>query len=224
MGLRMVKSRAESVGLGLALGLLGAMLPAIEALAALCPAQLTTQLDSAFSQSPLYNAYTGMVLQTQGQNRRTLYNRNGDRLFTPASNIKLLTTAAAAHQLGGYYRLRTSVYGTPDAGGSTALRVVGRGDPRLTTAQQLDDLVHQLTRAGVNQVSRLAIDDSYFPGFATNPTWEWEDAQFAYAAPVNSLILNRNAIALQVGPPDPGKAVRWRWCGPSPYPLAYCRW
>ena len=43
MGLRMVKSRAESVGLGLALGLLGAMLPAIEALAALCPAQLTTR-------------------------------------------------------------------------------------------------------------------------------------------------------------------------------------
>ncbi|MBW4460979.1 MAG: D-alanyl-D-alanine carboxypeptidase/D-alanyl-D-alanine-endopeptidase [Nodosilinea sp. WJT8-NPBG4] len=211
----MVKSRAKSVGLGLAFGLLGAMLPAIEALAALCPAQLTTQLDSAFSQSPLDQAYTGMVLQTQGQNRRTLYNRNGDRLFTPASNIKLLTTAAAAHQLGGYYRLRTSVYGTPDSGKSTALRVVGRGDPSLTTAQ-IDALVQQLTQSGVTQVSRLTIDDSYFPGFATNPTWEWEDAQFAYAAPVNSLILNRNAIALQLSPTQVGSPLAVVWPQPLP--------
>lgn len=191
------------------------MLPAIEVLAALCPAQLTTQLDSTFSQTPLNTAYTGMVLQTQGQNRRTLYNRNGDRLFTPASNIKLLTTAAAAHQLGGYYRLRTSVYGTPVPGGSTALRVVGRGDPSLTTAQ-IDELVQQLTQAGVNQVSRLVIDDSYFPGFATNPTWEWEDAQYDYAAPVNSLILNRNAIALQLSPTQVGSPLAVAWPQPLP--------
>ncbi|MBD2109329.1 D-alanyl-D-alanine carboxypeptidase/D-alanyl-D-alanine-endopeptidase [Nodosilinea sp. FACHB-13] len=207
--------RIESVGLGIALGLLSTTFPTAAAFAALCPAQLTTQLDSAFNQSPLDQAYTGMVLQTQGQNRRTLYNRNGDRLFTPASNIKLLTTAAAAHQLGGYYRLRTSVYGTPESGGSTALRVVGRGDPSLTTAQ-IDSLVQQLTQAGVNQVSRLTIDDSYFPGFATNPTWEWEDAQFAYAAPVNSLIFNRNAIALQLSPTQVGSPLAVVWPQPLP--------
>lgn len=207
--------RIQSVGLGFALGLVSAAFPAAAALAALCPAQLTTQLDSAFNQSPLDKAYTGMVLQTQGQNRRTLYNRNGDRLFTPASNIKLLTTAAAAHQLGGYYRLRTSVYGTPGPGGSTALRVVGRGDPSLATAQ-IDELVRQLTQAGVNQVSRLTIDDSYFPGFATNPTWEWEDAQFDYAAPVNSLILNRNAIALQLSPTQVGSPLAVVWPQPLP--------
>ncbi|MBD2111884.1 MULTISPECIES: D-alanyl-D-alanine carboxypeptidase/D-alanyl-D-alanine endopeptidase [Cyanophyceae] len=207
--------RIESVGLGIALGLLSTTFPTAAAFAALCPAQLTTQLDSAFSQPPLDQAYTGMVLQTQGQNRRTLYNRNGDRLFTPASNIKLLTTAAAAHQLGGYYRLRTSVYGTPGPGGSTALRVVGRGDPSLTTAQ-IDSLVQQLTQAGVNQVSRLTIDDSYFPGFATNPTWEWEDAQFAYAAPVNSLIFNRNAIALQLSPTQVGSPLAVVWPQPLP--------
>lgn len=185
------------------------------ALAALCPAQLTTQLDAALNQVPLDTAYTGLVLQTQGQNPRTLYSRNGDRLFTPASNIKLLTTAAAAHQLGGYYRLRTSVYGAVNAAGSTALRVVGRGDPSFTTAQ-IDDLAQQLAQAGVRQVSRLVIDDSYFPGFATNPTWEWEDAQWAYAAPVNSLILNRNAIALQLSPTQVGSPLSLTWPQPLP--------
>ncbi|HSM81393.1 MAG TPA: D-alanyl-D-alanine carboxypeptidase/D-alanyl-D-alanine-endopeptidase, partial [Nodosilinea sp.] len=123
--------------------------------------------------------------------------------------------AAAAHSLGADYRLRTSVYGTPGPGESTVLRVVGRGDPSLTTAQ-LDALAQQLAQAGVSQVSRLILDDSYFPGFATNPTWEWEDAQYAYAAPVNSLILNRNAIALQIAPTQVGSSLSVVWPQPLP--------
>ncbi|HZG37054.1 MAG TPA: D-alanyl-D-alanine carboxypeptidase/D-alanyl-D-alanine-endopeptidase, partial [Nodosilinea sp.] len=58
--------------------------------------------------------------------------------------------------------------------------------------------------------------DSYFPGFATNPTWEWEDAQFAYAAPVNSLILNRNAVAVQVAPTQVGSPLAVVWPQPLP--------
>lgn len=199
----------------MALGVGGVLLPGAAVRAALCPAPLGPQLDAAFSQAPLDTAYMGMVLQTQGPNRRTLYSRNGDRLFTPASNIKLLTTAAAAHSLGADYRLRTSIYGDPGPGESTVLRVVGRGDPSLTAAQ-LDSLAQQLAQAGVSQVSRLILDDSYFPGFATNPTWEWEDAQYAYAAPVNSLILNRNAIALQLAPTQEGNPLSIVWPQPLP--------
>ena len=192
------------LGLGVSAGLVGIMAGG-NAYAALCPAQLSSQLDAALNQPPLDTAYTGMVLQTQGQNSRPLYNRNGDRLFTPASNGKLLTTAAALHRLGADYRIRTSIYSTPGPAGSTALRVVGRGDPTLTDAQ-INSLAQQVAQAGVSQVS-LLVDDSYFPGFATNPTWEWEDAQFAYAAPVNSLILNRNAIAVQITPTQAGRPL-----------------
>ncbi len=171
---------------------------------ALCPAQLTPQIDAALSQSPLDLAYTGMVLQTQGPARRTLYSRNGDRLFTPASNVKLMTTAAVLHRLGGGYRLRTSVYGAN--ADDTTLRVVGRGDPTVTDAE-VDSLAQQIAQAGVQRVSLLVVDDSHFPGFATNPTWEWGDAQFAFAAPVNSLILNRNAIAVQIAPTQVGSPL-----------------
>ncbi|MEA5452688.1 D-alanyl-D-alanine carboxypeptidase/D-alanyl-D-alanine-endopeptidase [Leptolyngbya sp. CCNP1308] len=221
-GVMPVLRQVRRVSIVLGFGVLGSILPSSQAFAALCPAQLTTQLNAALDQAPLDTAYTGLVLQTQGQNPRTLYNRNGDRLFTPASNIKLLTTAAAAHSLGADYRLRTSIYGIPGPGESTVLRVVGRGDPTLTAAQ-LDALAQQLTQAGVSQVSRLILDDSYFPGFATNPTWEWEDAQYAYAAPVNSLILNRNAIALQIAPTQVGNPLSILWPQPlpaGPYPLA----
>ncbi|TVQ08481.1 MAG: D-alanyl-D-alanine carboxypeptidase/D-alanyl-D-alanine-endopeptidase [Leptolyngbya sp. DLM2.Bin27] len=197
--------RVLPLGLAVSAGLVS-ILASGSAQAALCPAQLSAQLDAALNQAPLDTAYTGLVLQTQGQNARTLYDRNGDRLFTPASNGKLLTTAAALHRLGADYRIRTSIYGTPGPAGSTALRLVGRGDPTITDAE-VNSLAQQLTAAGVSQVSLLVADDSYFSGSATNPTWEWADAQFAYAAPVNSLILNRNAIAVQIAPTQVGRPL-----------------
>ncbi len=186
-----------------------------QAATALCPAQLATQLEARLNQVPLDTAYTGMVLQTQGQNRRTLYNRNGDRLFVPASNTKLLTTAAVLHRLGPDYQLRTSVYATPGPGGTAILRVMGQGDPTFTDAQ-IESLAQQVAQAGVGPVSRLVVDESYFPGFATNPTWEWEDAQFDYGAPINSLILNRNAVAVQVAPTQVGRSLQLAWPQPLP--------
>lgn len=182
----------------------------VAAQAAICPAQLAPRLESTLNAAPLDTAYVGMVLQTQAatpQERRVLYSRNGDRLFTPASNGKLLTTAAALHHLGPSHRLRTTVHGTPGPDGLAALRVVGRGDPTLTQTQ-LSDLAQQLQRAGVTQVSRLVLDDSHFPGYATNPTWEWEDTQFYFAPPVNGLIFNQNAVAVQVAPTQVGQPLQ----------------
>jgi D-alanyl-D-alanine carboxypeptidase/D-alanyl-D-alanine-endopeptidase (penicillin-binding protein 4) len=181
---------------------------------------LATQLNAALDQAPLDTAHVGLVLQTQGESPRTLYSHNGDRLFTPASSQKLLTTAAALHHLGADYRLRTSVYAAPAPGPGAVLRVVGRGDPTVTGAQ-LDALAQQVRQSGVSQVGRLELEDAYLPGPATNPTWEWEDAQWAYAAPVNSLILNRNAIALRLAPTQVGSPLSAQWvealpAGPLP--------
>ncbi|MEO1070602.1 MAG: D-alanyl-D-alanine carboxypeptidase/D-alanyl-D-alanine-endopeptidase, partial [Cyanobacteria bacterium J06638_6] len=210
-----VKRVSLPVGIGLMMPL--GFTP--QAAAALCPAQLATQLDAALDQSPLDTAYTGLVLQTQGPSPRPIYSRNGDRLFTPASNTKLLTTAAALHRLGPDYRIRTSAHGTSGPANSTTLRVVGRGDPTITD-EQLNALARQVADAGVNQVLRLVVDDAYFPGFATNPTWEWDDAQWAYAAPVNGLILHRNSVPLQLSPTQVGSPLSLVW--PRPLPWAIC--
>ena len=71
---------------------------------------------------------------------RVLYSRNGDRLFTPASNMKVYTTAAALDLLGTEYRWRTSVYADkqPGAGGviDGNLTLFGRGAPDLESYGQ----------------------------------------------------------------------------------------
>src|SRR5437667_11759552 len=66
---------------------------------------------------------------------RVLYQRNADRLSVPASNTKLVVTAAAAVLLPSDYRVTTSLYvnGRVDAGVlSGDLILYGRGGPTLS--------------------------------------------------------------------------------------------
>src|SRR5213596_83383 len=63
---------------------------------------------------------------------RVLYQRNADRFSVPASNTKLVVTAAAAVLLPADYRVTTSLYvnGRVDAGVLHGdLVLYGRGDP-----------------------------------------------------------------------------------------------
>ena len=65
-----------------------------------------------------------------------LYQRNADKYFVPASNMKLLTSALALAKLGTDYRFRTTVEtrGALSADGmlSSDVVLVGRGDPNLS--------------------------------------------------------------------------------------------
>ncbi|MBD0307353.1 MAG: D-alanyl-D-alanine carboxypeptidase/D-alanyl-D-alanine-endopeptidase, partial [Microcoleus sp. T1-bin1] len=140
----------------------------------------------------------------------TLYSRDAQKYFIPASNVKLLTTAAALQKLGADFRIKTSVY----RGENGSLYVAGRGDPSIAEAQ-LKSLAQQLKQRGISQVNQLIGDDSYFQGSAVNPNWEWEDAQAGYGAPVNSLIFNQNAIELLLSPQDLGQPLKVTFAEPK---------
>jgi len=174
----------------------------------ICPAALRTAIDAAIARPQLGRAHWGILIEplSIGERSRVLYSHNADRYFIPASNAKLLTTAAALRQLGPGFRIRTSVY---DAGAGS-LRVVGRGDPSLTDAQ-LRELAQQLKRQGFREIQQLLVDDGYFQGDVVNPNWEWEDVQSYYGTPVNSLILNQNAVDLTLSPQQPGQPLRMSW-------------
>jgi len=179
--------------------------------AGICPAQLSDKISAITNRSEFRRSRWGILVQTLGD-RQTLYAQDAERYFIPASNLKLLTTAAVLEVLGDRYTIRTSVYQTNSD--NVVLRVVGRGDPSLTDAE-LDQLAKQIRDRHITQINQLIADDHYFQGDAINPTWEWEDVQSGYGAPVNSLILNENLIGLTLFPQSLGQPLRVVWDDPA---------
>lgn len=174
---------------------------------ALCPAQLATAIETVTNRREFSRGRWGILIQTRASGD-TLYSHDADKYFIPASNVKLLTSAAVL-QLGSQFRIRTSVYATQDGG----LRVVGRGDPSLTDAQ-LKQLAQQLHQRGIRQYSQLIAENDYFRGANLNPSWEWEDIITDYGAPVNSSILNQNAVKLTLIPQQLSQPLLVKWSDP----------
>ena len=97
---------------------------------------LALEIDRVLNESDFSQARWGVFVMAM-KDGRVLYSRNGDKVFTPASNMKIYTTAAALDLLGPDYVWRTSVYAEkqPDAGGviDGNLTLFGRGAPDLSS-------------------------------------------------------------------------------------------
>jgi serine-type D-Ala-D-Ala carboxypeptidase/endopeptidase (penicillin-binding protein 4) len=186
---------------------------ASEAADRVCLHQLPNAIQAIANQPSLRRARWGILVRTLDTGE-TLYEQDATRYFIPASNAKLFVTAAIVEKLGPQFQIRTSVYQAPSASGTTILRVVGRGDPGFTDGQ-LRDLAAQLHRRGITHIDQLIADDHYFQGDAINSTWQWDDIQAGYGAPVNSLILNQNELPLSLVPHQLGQPLSVRWDDPA---------
>jgi len=142
---------------------------------------------------------------------KTLYHRNEDRLFMPASNMKLLTSAVALLRLGADYRFTTKLRMEP----SGDLVFIGSGDPSMSGRtfpynkdlpagpgfQAIEDLADQLVKSGVKRIDGDVIgDDSLYPWAPYAPSWTQDDALREFGAPASALTLNENTITLQIRP------------------------
>jgi D-alanyl-D-alanine carboxypeptidase/D-alanyl-D-alanine-endopeptidase (penicillin-binding protein 4) len=140
---------------------------------------------------------------------RILYSLNPRTLMMPASNMKILTLAAAAETLGWDYRFRTTLESTaPVQDGALAgdLVVVGGGDPTINArgnraAAVLDEWASKLKALGVTRIDGNIIGDaSSFEATELGQGWSWDDLQYGYAAPISALQFNENTATLTVAP------------------------
>nr|WP_322711629.1 D-alanyl-D-alanine carboxypeptidase/D-alanyl-D-alanine-endopeptidase [Nostoc sp. ChiSLP03a]MDZ8212872.1 D-alanyl-D-alanine carboxypeptidase/D-alanyl-D-alanine-endopeptidase [Nostoc sp. ChiSLP03a] len=175
----------------------------------ICSSQLGTAIDAVINRPLFSRGRWGILIQPLSTGP-TLYSRDAQKYFTPASNLKLLTTAAALQELGANFRIRTSIY----QNGNGILRVVGRGDPSLSDTE-LQKLAQQLKQKGITQIQQLSADDSYIQGDIVNPTWQWEDVQSSDGVPVSSFILNQNIFSFKLVPQAVGKSLQVLWIDPG---------
>jgi serine-type D-Ala-D-Ala carboxypeptidase/endopeptidase (penicillin-binding protein 4) len=140
----------------------------------------------------------------------TLFSVSPDLALAPASNMKLVTTAAALHHLGPDFRFRTmALSDAPIVDGRLQgdLVLLGTGDPGLSdrmydsNASVFEQLADQLAAAGIVTISGDIVGDgSYFSGPLLGPEWQVEDLNEWFAAPVSGLTYNENIVTLQISP------------------------
>ena len=111
----------------------------------------------------------------------TLFAREPDRLYTPASNRKLFTAASALHWLGPDYRFTSALLATAPVSDDTLrgdLVLVGHGDPDLTVVH-LAALADSLAAVGVRVVTGdVRADASWFDDVEWGAGWMWDDGPY----------------------------------------------
>ncbi len=170
--------------------------------------ELSASLDQLLK-SPEFSHGRWGVAVISLKDGKLIYEHNGDHLFTPASNMKVYTTAVALDLLGADYRWRTSVYSEnqPDVNGIIRGDVIlyGRGAPDLISANRnenhnsLEHLAKALVARGIKRIEgNIVGDESYFRGDPIGQGWQWNDLQWYFGAEASALTVNANSVEISI--------------------------
>jgi D-alanyl-D-alanine carboxypeptidase/D-alanyl-D-alanine-endopeptidase (penicillin-binding protein 4) len=169
---------------------------------------LRAELDRIF----LAPALDRMLWSIQVQSLATgevLYRLNPLKLVMPASNMKIVTLAAAAERLGWDFTYETKLLASgPIEGGVLRgdLVVVGSGDPTVNARGGSATAVFEswavtLREAGITAIEgRIIADDHAFSDETLGAGWAWDYLVYGYAAPVTALQYRENIAEVVVRP------------------------
>ena len=192
-------------------------------------AALRQFIDSLVDVPEFRSTHWGLLVVDPGRGE-TLYSRNADKLFMPASNMKLLTGTTALVQLGADYRWSTSMLARGTVRDSVLtgeLIVRGNGDPSVSAHMQKGDalaplraLADSLRAHGIARVrGRLVAGPSPFTDEPLGYGWSWSDLDDSYSAGVDALYFNEGFTEVEVyGGARAGDPVRAITRPASTYP------
>jgi serine-type D-Ala-D-Ala carboxypeptidase/endopeptidase (penicillin-binding protein 4) len=169
---------------------------------------LTSDIDRILADDMLAHGTWGVAVRSL-RTHETLYAHNPQKLLMPASNMKIVTLAAAGARLGWDFTFQTTLFasGRVDAGTLNGdLIVVGSGDPSLMAGDGSADRVFnewadRLRQLGVQTISgRIIGDDNAFDDQTLGFGWSWDDLPDDYAAGIGALQYNENAVRVTVAP------------------------
>ncbi len=182
-------------------------------------ADLQTEVRAVLADKLLARAEVGIQivrLEDSAENSPRLFKHDSDIPLIPASNLKLITTAAAIDKLGADFKFRTRL-----AFYDGSLVLIGDGDPTLGDAELLKkagwdsttlfknwaDIVKQ---KGIKELKGVVVDDSVFEERFVHPNWPADQLHKRYMAGVGGLNLNANCLDFYLRPTAIGQLVQYR--------------
>lgn len=142
------------------------------------------------------------ILAVSATDSKVLYSRNAQKPMIPASNMKLVASAAALHYLGTDYSYQTGAFLLDGS-----LVIVGGGDPVLGDAAVdqangrksgwiFDEIAAGLSERGISRIQDVILDSFFFDQNRVHPAWPADQLNQWYACEISGLNYNRNCVRI----------------------------
>ena len=164
-------------------------------------AKLQAKLDKLLRHKDVY-PWKVSVLAVEAKTGRPIFASRESRALIPASNMKLVVTAAALSRWGADYE-----FGTLLARRGNDIVVIGSGDPgfaepalQVKYGQDPTSVFREwakiVKKAGLSKAGDIIIDDSVFDGQFVHPHWPKKQLNRWYTPPVGGLNLWENSVGV----------------------------
>lgn len=186
--------------------------------AAVGPPDVSARITQFLNADAAQPAFWGVFVQDV-QDGSVYYSYNADKAFLPASNQKILTSAAALTTLGSSYRYRTVMYFDGSVNedvleGDLVLR--GAGDPTFGSVEAgggdpLRSWARQLAEMGVKRIEgRIVGDDNTFDNRSYPEGWDVDyitsQASRLIGVSTSGLAYNDNVVEVKIVASSAGSA------------------
>lgn len=156
---------------------------------------MNQRLDQFIKEEPkLQGALIGISIRSASSGEK-IYEHFPNTRLHPASNMKLLTAAAALAVLGEDYRFQTELKMDGSLHRSSLrgnLYLVGKGDPTLLPAD-FEKLAVELRKQGITEINGDIIgDDTWYDDVRLSADLNWSDEHYYYGSQVSALTASPN--------------------------------
>jgi D-alanyl-D-alanine carboxypeptidase/D-alanyl-D-alanine-endopeptidase (penicillin-binding protein 4) len=168
---------------------------------------LRAAIDSMTDAAEFANAHWGILI-VDPERGDTLYSRNAGKLFMPASNMKIFTSAVSLARFGPDHRFTTpfAARGRVADGALVGdLVVTGRGDPSVSdhmfgdAMKPLLMIADSIAARGVRRITGHVVPGgNAFPLDVFGFGWSYDDFGDSYSAPIDELLFNEGFSELHV--------------------------
>jgi D-alanyl-D-alanine carboxypeptidase, serine-type, PBP4 family len=189
----------------------------------------STQPLKRFFTLPELNGASFSLLAKEVTTGEILYSHDPDRSLTPASVMKLITTATALEVLGEDFRFETILEYDGEVKDGVLhgnLYIRGGGDPTLGSSFFAEDRktyhpdkntflpqwINELTKAGIHTINGSVIsDERIFDNEGISRKWLYEDMGSYYGAGCYGISVfdNQYKLALQTGPAGKKPSIKY---------------